>query len=599
MKISSRFFVTLYNAKKQRQAKIPNELRQNIRNNYQIREALRKSIKALKNQFPHVPLADLAKASKAEIKAFYKIPEVISPNDPAIEKPLRKYFIQEIINPASEQHREYLESNLFLNDKSIESKRNVLLVEEAKEFEKNIRLENEMKRRKALAEKIVKFPELPTVDQILNGEESTEITTQMPERSLISSRGIVDLRTGTGKYPTYNELSKQELKNYVVYNLRELEQALQMAEYTKPSETYDSSVRVLMVQQIAKLKAEGLRDPRMYHLVQGIDVSVLGSKEVCDTIWAIGKIYKDNPPKFINVFKEKLKERFLQYLPKLNSMNLAYASKGFALLQVYDMNIADGIMQRFSEIVKQVPMIPNRNPLADVQTFTIPVQGHSLYFGYKDRTIPSNPLPLSAAVWTLRYLKLTNADRYEFSNCFRLCAELMYNNRMHEVNKRSIIEAMLVFGHSRKAKVTEEPVVKLIKGLGRKIRPYIQELELKEIIIVGHALMNCGEFGVTSLFRGLEKKITELLGIDQDPGHIKRVKDMLKRYYDVVEGRRFKKDQESVDINDITMEEHSEALDEKSLENEEEKIMENEILENKDKYQEGAIDDLEYSEDEK
>jgi len=170
---------------------------------------------------------------------------------------------------------------------------------------------------------------------------------------------------------------------------------------------------------------------------------------------------------------------------------------------------------------------------------------------------------------------------------------------MHELNKRSIIEAMIVFGHGPRSMVLDEQVIKLIKGLGLKIRPYIQLLSLSEIIVVGNALMNCGEYGVTSLFRGLEKKITELLGIDQDPLQIQIVKKMLRRYYNVVEGKRFKEDQEIVKLNDILIEEHNEALDEKSLENEVEKIMEDEILENKAKYQEDAVDDFEYSEDEK
>lgn len=539
----SRKFAKLYNERPHKPIKIPHQLRQNLRSQAQVRLALRQAIKEAKANFPHIPLSDLAAASKAEVKAFYKIPEIISLEDPKIEKPIRNYFKKEIFDTEVKDQSEYLESNLFLNDKSIESKRNVLLVEESEAYLKQYKLEKEEKRIKELEAKIVKFPELPPIDDILNNistenDTTQEVSTHVTDRKLLSFKGVLDFKTGTGKYPTFNQLSKQELKNYAVHNLQTVEQALQMAASTQPSDTYDSSVRILIVQKLVELEAVDLKDKRMYELVSGIDAFQLGTKDVCDTLWALGKIYGQNSPKFAVRLRDSLKIQFLNYLPKLNSMNLAYACKGFYLMQVYDQDIADGIMQRLSEIIELVPMLPNKTPLLDPPIFNIPLKGHSLFYGYQDLTIPKTILPAKAVVWTLKYLSNSPADLTQINKAYAKCAELVYNNSLYELSRYQLLEAIGLYGSIKQPVILEGSVVKFIKALAKCLRKYIDKMSLSELCTLGHASMNCGDYGATSMFRAIELKAKELLGTDQTEEDVEKFQKMLKKYYDVIEGKR-------------------------------------------------------------
>ena len=159
-----RFFPKFYNQIKERPVKIPEELKHNLRNSTSVQLTLRQTMKHFRMELPYISLADIAKASKAHIKAFYNTPNLLSPNDPSLEPDLRKHLFRDVVNPFVAAQKLYLQDRLFNLDKSIESRRNILLTEEVKKVEKALREHKELKR----------LEDLKKINAVSNNLKSTQ-----------------------------------------------------------------------------------------------------------------------------------------------------------------------------------------------------------------------------------------------------------------------------------------------------------------------------------------------------------------------------------------------------------------------------------------
>ena len=279
-----RKFAKFYNEVKERPVPIPNELKKNLRNSTSAQIALRKTIKEFRAELPMLSLVDIAKASRAHIKAYFEIPDIITPNDPLFEPGLRKNLLQDVIDPLVRLQKDYLEDRLFVMDKSVEARRNYLLAQETDKAEKAIR-ENKEKLRienlKSLDTK--KYLTQSNVEGVLDGEINTQIV-PFDEHTVLSFSGVVKMTSLPGKRARFVDLTHQELANYICYNLLSAEQALQMFVNSLENPNFHANTQAQLIQKLALLKVENTKDERLIQLITELNISELSKKNICNTL---------------------------------------------------------------------------------------------------------------------------------------------------------------------------------------------------------------------------------------------------------------------------------------------------------------------------
>ena len=503
-----RFFPKFYNAKKTKELKLPEHFKHNLRNSTSAQIMLRHTMKQFRSQLPLLSLLEIAKASRAYVRAYYFIPNLLSPTDPSLEPGLRKHLMRDIVDPAVLLQKAYFEDRLFLLDKSLESRRNFLLAQETEAVEKALRMHKEAKRienlKKLDASMYVSETE---VEGFLDGEINTQIV-KTDEHTVLSYKGVVKMTSLPGKMATFKDFTQQEIANYVCYNLQSTEQALQMFTNSLENPDFDANNRARMLQKIALLTPDTPYDPRLIDLIFSLEISQLSKKNICNTFWALGKIYRTLPKSMYPKYTS-LQEKFLELLPISNSMNLAYACDGFKKLRNFSENLPEKIAHRFIELLDQIDL-PAAPASFTIPYINIPVQGHSLFYGSTDLTIPTTKVPAYAMFRILHFLESSSATA-ELPYLYKTCAMVLNQVSMFELDKNLLVEALGIYGKLSEGLKLQSDIKDCILNMSQLVVKYYEELTVKQVCKIADALMGAGGFKYTSWFRLLELKAFEAI----------------------------------------------------------------------------------------
>lgn len=500
-----RYLAKFYNEIKQRPVKIPEDLKHNLRNSSSVQANLRKSIKEFRSQLPLLSLAEIAKASKAHIKAYYDIPNLLSPSDPVLEKGLKKHLIKDVINPFLEVQREYFEDRLFVMDKSIEARRNHLLTLEAEKVEAAIRANKEKIRLENLQNLHTnRITPQPQVEDILDGEINTQLV-EADTHTLISYKGVVKLNSLPGKRPRFIDLTNQELNNYICYNLSSVEQALQLFENSLDNPNFTGNTKSRLLQKIALLKKDPLTQKRLEGLINSINIEDLSKKNLCNSIWALSMLYKAIPNSILGTYKA-LVLKFKELIPVCNSMNLAYVCYGLKRFGEFDEDISNKILDRFLELIDDIE-IPSTPKDFNVPHINIPMTGHSLYFGSKDFTVPTTKTPAYAMFKVLEYMQNTSPAALPY--LYKRCAQLINSINMFELDKTQLIQGISVFNSAAEGLKYDPDIKDCILNMAQLVLKYYDGLSIKEVNLVCKAVMDIRGFKYTSWFKLLALRAFE------------------------------------------------------------------------------------------
>ena len=523
-----RSFSRLYNEIKHKPRayeRIPENLKSSLRFTQNVRLAHRTGLKALKRQLPHVSLSNLAKASKQQIKAFYKIPSLSSPNDPSLEKPYRRALIKQGINPAVEEQKEYLQENLFLLDKSVESRRNVLLAQETEAFEKALRAHKEQQRIEEVRKRDprvilgTKYTGNVNIDQLLDGVEVEETLPAMPSPNRVSEKGVVHLKTADP-----SELDQTTASNYICFNLLSSEEAIGFAQKFQ----MNPSNSVLFFSKLATFSDSSQHIESFHDLLKELNTSSLTKKETCDLIWSLGNIYQ-HKTSFLKRKIEPLVEQFKKLIPQCNSMNLAYATEGLKKLQVLDEDLLDRVLTRTLQIAETVTL-PETPLSINPSVYNPKPSSHSLYSGFTDLTIPRYSLPSFPLVKILDYLQSSPRASPLTNYLFVRAAVIINYLGVPELDTKGIVQAIDIFGNLPEGVAHREEVKEVMDKLVTRASD-IEYFPLNSVWKLGKSLMNTGGFSYGGFFRKLEHLAVEGIGIQQEAQDLLKVTEVMTRYY--------------------------------------------------------------------
>ncbi|OMJ70699.1 hypothetical protein SteCoe_31260 [Stentor coeruleus] len=524
-----RLFAKFYNEIKTKPLNLPDELKKNLRNSTSVQIALRDSIKRFRAELPMHTLSEIVKASKAHLKAFYTIPNIVSPNDPKFEPGLRENLMKEMIDPEVKRQVEYQEDRLFMLDKSLEARRNYLLSKERDNVENAIRAYNEAKRIEELKIKGAKrfVPEAEQTELLLDGEINTQLV-PIDTHTVLNPKGVVKLSSLPGKYPRFVDLTEQELANYICYNILNTEQGLQMFKNSIENENFHSNIRASLIQKLSLIKPENPKDFRLIELISSLKTEELSKKNLCNTIWAIGKIY-ETPPKSIGNTVESLKERFDEIIPICNSLNLAYACEGLRHIKDKNKKLGLKICSRFIDLMNSVvlPEVPI-NP--EVPYLNFPPQGHSFFVGSKDLTIPTSKVPSIAIFKVIKYLENTGIDKY-LPYVYKKTAQLINGLSLFEFDKNMLVEGIIVYGKLNEAMLCDKDIKGCLLKMTQLVLKQYDELTLKEVYKITEILMKTYSYHLSSWFKILELRSFEGIHSEQDPKIIENISRQFIRYY--------------------------------------------------------------------
>lgn len=531
-----RFFARFYNEKPMRPIQIPEELKKNLRNAPSTQQALRNSIKQFRSQLPMLSLTEISKLSKAHIRAFYFIPNIISPTDEKLEPMLRKSFFKLVLDPQLKKDMEYFEDKLLILDKSAESRRNYLLTKEAEEAEKALRAQEELKRIERLRNiDQIKFkPQIYLVDQILDGEINNQVV-DLDKHTVISSKGVVKMTSLPGKRARFQDLTKQELSNYICFNLNNVEQALQMTANSKDNANFDANMKAHMLQKIVTIGKGNEKDFRIVELMDSIDVMELSKKNVANCLWAAGKLHSQFPSKILNKTIE-LANRFAQLVPISNSMNLAYASEGLRRIKIFNADIVNSVTARFLSLVDSVD-IPTEAKPADVPYFNVPLQGFSYFYGGKDLTIPQTAVPAEAAFKVLKYLKYSNSVKI-LPLLYKKTALMINSNSLYELDKNLLIDGLSLYSRLPEQLLLEPNIKQFVVNMSQLVIKYYQELSLSQVSLVTESLLRTKSFGLASWFKVLQLKSFESIQFFNEPEELVPICTNFVKYFAAVKHGR-------------------------------------------------------------
>lgn len=524
-----RLFAKFYNEIKTKPLNLPDELKKNLRNSTAVQLALRDSIKRFRAELPMHTLSEIVKASRAHLKAFYTIPNIVSPNDPQFEPGLRENLMKTVIDPEVRRQVEYQEDRMFMLDKSLEARRNYLLSKERDTVEKAIRAYNEVKRieelKKTESKRFVPKTEQPEL--LLDGEIDTQLV-PIDTHTVLNPKGVVKMTSLPGKRARFVDLTEQELANYICYNILQAEEGLQMFENSLENESFHSNIRARLIQKISIMKPENPKDYRLIKLISSLKIEDLSKKNLCNTIWAIGKLY-ESPPKSTEKTLKSLIERFDELIPNCNSLNLAYACEGLRNLKDKNKKLGQKICTRFIDLMNSVTL-PTEPINPEVPHINYPLQGHSFFTGSKDLTIPMSKVPSTAIFRVIKYLENVRIDKY-LPYVYKKTAQLLNGLSMFELDRRMLVEGIIVYGKLGEVMLCDKDIKDCVLKMTQLALKQYDELTLKEVYKITEILMKTDSYRLSSWFKILELRSFEGIHSEEDPKTIENIARQFIRYY--------------------------------------------------------------------
>lgn len=560
-----RSFAKLYNEVKQnpRSAdKLKPHEKQRFRLAPTVQAQLKESIEKAKTTVDHTPLSAYVDSSKSELKKL-KPPRFIDPKDPSLEPKVYRHVKSQGVDQSIQSAMPYVKDNILRLDNTQESVRNVLLTQEGEQFMMLQTQIKEQERRKQVQANDIRnlLPEYTKdlsidahLDSISAAATQTEANTQelaisSAENSLasyevkiettgelISSKGVVDLSGRTNKKLTYAHLTHRELANYIAYNTTTADHALVIYSQAKDSSqcTTDNKCRILCQAAIMNFSTPITQQDILLDLVRDLskNLTEITKKDAADTIWALGCIFKSNKdkPQIVNHFIHKLSDRLATYIPEMNSMNLAYLADGYRQLSLYLPRQTELILNRFSELCNFTQALSIKNSHEFPYCSPRNVTSHSPFSGFVDYTIPTAPVTAESIVKTLKFLY--NAPKHlrgELEELRVLAAGILENTCLYELDQKMLIEAFTVFGLYEKG--SKNPGVQTVmKSMSAQLKHYMMNLSLRDLNIIGAAVMNTGLFNATKVLENIEVRAREALPVEKNPGDIVNLYKMLIRW---------------------------------------------------------------------
>lgn len=551
-RLLGRGFARLYNPVKQR-------LRSDQKIRYKSRFGESSKIKASVAQALDVYKAGikptlLSKALEKTAKELMATDKPISfktSSDPGLEPQIRKFMVTKGVTAVGEAHKAYMQENLFLLDQSVEARRNVMLVEELENYQKKLRDHTEVIRRKVLQEKeakteLVKGKE-DSVDLLLTRMSSLAIESTAPPSdqstslvptntpaapsssprlihttsALISSKGVIDLTGRTTGKLTFTHFTHRELGNYICYNLLSTEEALALFTSARESDQFDVNLGANIVQKIAVLKDEGavsvVKDKRFKDLLGDIhrEITQLSNKNVADTMWAIGEIYKGKrePGPLVDHLIHSLCDLVCARIKTLNGLNLAYICDGLFALKLHLPAVTENTIIRLEEILGICDQMSGGEREKEIDPWRYQITTEpSLFYGYEDRTIPRFPLTVQALDLLTRYLALypyydTTSDKVAL---LTRCASVISRSLISELTLNTAISLFRTYGRDEILAVRPEVQV-LFSHMATAIFPQLFSLDLAQTSEVTQAVLNAGLYRVSKLYEELELRAKAVL----------------------------------------------------------------------------------------
>lgn len=201
------------------------------------------------------------------------------------------------------------------------------------------------------------------------------------------------------------------------------------------------------------------------------------------------------PKSVEKVFKE-LTLRFEENIQACNSMNLAYACESFNRLRYAPNDLILKINSRFTELLEQIEL--RQTPVNHtVPQINIPMKGFSMYFGSKDLTIPTIPVPGYSMFKVLKYLN--SAETLQtLPFLYKRCAEILNNLNMFELDKKLLIEGLNLFGKLSEGMLYDSEIKDCMLNMGQLVLKYYQELTITEVNKIANSIMQAGGFRLTT-----------------------------------------------------------------------------------------------------
>jgi hypothetical protein len=338
-----------------------------------------------------------------------------------------------------------------------------------------------------------------------------------------------------GKMATFNDLTGQELGNYICYNLENAEQALQMYKNADLNENFDSNLRSKMVQKFVYLEKINPKDYRLIQLINSIKVESLTKKNLANLFWSLGELYKEVPSSLSETF-EKLLKRFIELIPVCNSMNLGYAAQGLGRLKVSNPQLVQGMISRFTYLLDSVE-IPKVPKPGTVSYLNLPISGHSFFYGSKDLTIPQSPVPVPALFKMMRFLK-KNRQFDVLNYYFQKGSSIINNLSLYELDKFLILEGLKIYSALNEQQLLNENIKKCIVNMSHLALSYYQEFSLNEVALVAQSLIRTKSFRLTPWFRVLQLKTLESAEFFTNPEDLLWVSQEFVKYHVAVKHGR-------------------------------------------------------------
>ena len=496
---------------------------------------------------PTMLSSTLGKTAK-EMKATDKAISFKTTADPAFEKDIRRFVVSRGVTAVGEAHLAYMQQNLLLLDQSVESRRNVLLVEELENYQKKLRDHKEMTRRKELQAKAAESLQVlgpeENIDRLLSRLSdlaivSSPLPTDQPHSlvptapalpiqspllihttsAVISSKGVIDLTGRTTGHLSFNQLTHRELGNYICYNLLKREEALALFASARESDQFDVNLRASLVQKIAVLHTEEdiIEDKRFKDLLGDINrsVSQLSHKNIADSLRALGKLYrgrKETGP-LVDHLIHSLCDQVSTRIEELNGLHLAYICDGLFSLKLHLPGVTENVMVRLGEVLGICEQMSGGEREKEIEPWKYQITTQpSLFYGYEDRTVPKYPLTAQAIDLLTRYLSFYpyyDSPAHKVALLTR-CASVLSRSLTNELTLSTALSLFRTFGRDEIVAIRPE-VQSLFTHLATSVFPQTFSLDLAQTSEITQAVLNSGLYRLSRLYEELEFRAKAVL----------------------------------------------------------------------------------------
>lgn len=519
----SRGFAKMYNELKpnlRSRDKLSPELKKSIRLSTKITTGLEKQIKDAKKSDAFVPLSTYTKASKKDAQHKLKPPVYVTAKDPDLEGRIRKSYVKEVVRPAIQSYSRQMKADVFILDRSEEAIKNRILTKETEEAERALIKQKEQERRKSIPSKDPQtILGLRTAENEVPKLTSTAIATTGEQLELrvgetTSVKGTVDLSGRSEGVLRFSDLSHKELANYICYNLQNEEETLQLFKYSRESSQYDSNLKAATLQKLALLSHKDIsEDPRALDCIRDINNGIedLTDKNLCDTIWAVGKLLgpKRERPQVVVWLVQKAIVEAQKRWENFNAMNIGYLVRGLDYLKVYPPALVEATLDKLGFFVEICEQIDDSKGISSVKYYPSELTGFSFFYGFTDYTIPRTPLPARAVDFIARFL-IDSGKTEECRRTLQRAAQVTRKLNLYEVDTNRTISMLKTF--------TRDPQL----GTSLEVRALVESLmhyldvetvtSLDQITSVIQGLLNTNLVRLSGLLDNLVSKSSQLVG---------------------------------------------------------------------------------------